>query len=445
MARFPFPPGPRNILPGQQILFFRRTPQNFLRLARKYGDFVHFKVGPERFYLANDPDVIREVLVTRAGEFVKGWGPQRGHTLLGDGLLTTEGERHRRQRRLVQPAFHNAKVDACAGTMVRLAVECSNGLPEGRPVDMWREMMRLTLAITNETLFGASVSADADRIMEATAIVFGQFGAWMFPYARTLWRLWWPLRWRYNRALRDLNAVFDRIIADRRRSNSGQSDLLSMLIEACGNESKEPAMTEQNLRDEVAAFFMAGHETLGNALSWTWHLVAQHPEVGDKLHAEAVEELGGRLPVAADFPRLRYAEQVLAESLRMYPPLWMMGRRALKDCRIGGWMVPGGSVILVSPYVTQRDPRHFPLPGRFDPERWRPEMRTTRPQFSYFPFGGGPRGCVGEGFAWMEGVLLIAILALRWRFCPVPGAVVRELPLFMLRPKDGVRLILQRR
>lgn len=441
MAVHQVPPGPRGFLPGGQLLYFRRTPENFLRLTRDYGDMVHFKVGPERFYLVNDPALIKEVLVTLAASFVKGWGPQPGHSFLGRGLFTAEGEHHRCQRRLIQPAFHAAHIQACAGVTTQLCEKFLQELPEGEPVDIWLTLMRLTLAIASTTFFGADLSRQAGEIVAATNSMAREFGTWMFPYAGLIRRLPTPGRRRYRKVLGELDDLITRLIADRLKTNEERNDLLSMLLAA----SDGNMMSEKDLRDEVATFFLTGHEALGNALTWTCYLIAQHPEVEAKLHEELDRELTTGLPSATDYGRLTYTEQVLTEAMRIYPPTWMLGRRAIRDVHIGGYTLPQGSIALLSPYVTHHDARLYRDPERFDPDRWTPDASASRPQFAYFPFGGGARRCIGEGFAWMEGVLVLAMMASRWRMRLAPGAKVELLPLFVLRPKNGVSLILERR
>src|SRR5207248_449114 len=228
---------------------------------------------------------------------------------------------------------------------------------------------------------------------------------------------------RLRRARRTLDQSSYKIIDDRRRSGTDTGDLLSMLLEA-RDEDDGGQMTDEQVRDEALTLFLAGHETTANALTWTWYLLSQHPEVEARLHEEIAAVLQNRLPTAEDFPRLRYTEMVLAEAMRLYPPAWAIGRRAISDYRIGEYTAPARAIILMSPYVMHRNPRYYPKPARFDPERWTAEAREARPKFAYFPFGGGPRVCIGEGFAWMEGVLLIATIAQRWRMRLAPSQTV---------------------
>ncbi len=443
-------PGPQRTLPGARLLdyfAFRRDPLRFLaQLARDYGDVAQFHIGPQRVFLLNHPALIKDVLVTHQDSFMKGRALQRAKRLLGEGLLTSEGAHHRRQRRLAQPAFHRQRIESYGAVMVDYAARSGERWRDKETLDIAHEMMRLTLAIVGQTLFAADVESEADEIGGALTEIMELFQLLMLPYAEYLEKLPLPAMRRFQRARAQLDSVIYRIIEERRRGGKDRGDLLSMLLLAQDEEGDGGRMTDEQLRDEVMTIFLAGHETTANALAWTWYLLAQHPEVETKLHAEidAVLE-NGRRPTVADLPRLRYTEMVLAESMRLYPPAWTIGRLALKDFRAGEYVVPAGSLVLLSQFVTHRDPRFFPDPTRFDPERWTPEAKEARPQYAYFPFGGGPRRCIGEGFAWMEGTLLIATIARRWRMRLVPSHPVVPHPRLTLRPKHGIHLRLDDR
>jgi cytochrome P450 len=428
------------------LFTLRRDPIGFLmNLAGQYGDLAYFKFGPQPVYLLNHPDYIRDVLVTHNRIFMKGEGLQRAKRLLGEGLLTSEGEFHLRQRRLAQPAFHRQRIAGYATTMVEYAVRLRDEWQPGEARDVAREMMRLTLAIAGKTLFDADVEGEADEIGKALTTTFELFNRMTLPFAQFLERLPLPATKRFQKARERLDATIYRIINERRTSGEDRGDLLSMLIAARDEEGDGTGMTDEQLRDEAMTIFLAGHETTANALTWTWYLLSQHPEVEARFHAEVDQALGGRLPSAEDYPRLRYTEMVLAESMRMYPPAWTIGRRALKDYAIGGYLIPARSILLMSQYVMHHNPEYFPDPFRFDPERWTPEAKELRPKFSYFPFGGGPRLCIGEHFAWMEGALVLATMAQRFRPRLVPGHPVEMQPLVTLRPKHGMKMILERR
>jgi cytochrome P450 len=429
------------------LLSFSRDPLGFLRgLARDYGDVARFGNGAQEFFLLSHPDYVRDVLVTHHADFMKGRGLQRAKRLLGEGLLTSEPPLHRRQRRLAQPAFHRQRVAAYASLMVDYAERLQRERwREGRPLDVAQEMMHLTLSVVGQTLFGAETEAEAEEVGEAVTETMRSFTRFMLPFAELLDRLPLPSTRRFLRAKARLDAIIYRIIEERRASGEDRGDLLSMLLQAQDEEGDGGRMTDEQLRDEAMTIFLAGHETTANALTWAWLLLSQNPEAERRLHEELDAVLGGRAATAEDLPRLAYTEMVLAEAMRLYPPAWVLGRRALKDYEVAGYRVPAGSIVIMSQYVMHRDPRYFPDPERFVPERFAPEARAARPQFAYFPFGGGPRRCIGEGFAWMEGVLVLATLARRWRLRLAPGHPVETQPVVTLRPRHGMRMTPERR
>lgn len=447
MSTQSYPPGPKGFIPGLSLLAFTRDPLGFLtNVARSYGDIARFGYGSQSFFVLSHPDYIKDVLVTHNGNFMKGRGLQRAKRLLGEGLLTSENPLHNRQRRLAQPAFHKQRIASYASLMVDYAQRHQRERwKDGQTLNVSQEMMHLTLAIVGKTLFDTDTEREAEEVSEALSATMVSFTRFMLPFAELLDRLPLPSTRRFRQARARLDAIIYRIIDERRKSGADRGDLLSMLIMAQDEEGDGGGMTDEQLRDEAMTIFLAGHETTANALTWTWYLLSQHPEVETRLHEEVDAVLAGRAPTVEDLPRLRYTEMVLAEAMRLYPPAWVLGRRALKDYEVGGYRVPAGSIVIMSQYVTHRDERYFPDPLRFDPERWTPEAKEARPQFSYFPFGGGPRRCIGEGFAWMEGVLVIATLAQSWRMRLVPGHPVELQPVVTLRPKHGMRMTLERR
>ena len=330
--------------------------------------------------------------------------------------------------------------------MVELAERVAGDWRAGETRDIALEMTRLTLAIVGRTLFDADIEAEADEIGAALTETLALFGRSVaLPYFEILDRLPLPSNRRFVRAKARIDATIARLIAERRGTPAGRSDLLSLLLAARDTEGDGRGMTDAQVRDEAITIFLAGHETTANALAWTWYLLSKNPDAEAKLHAELDAVLGGRPPAVADLPRLRYAEMVLAESMRLYPPAWIVGRRALEPYAIGGYTVPKRSIVVACQWVTHRDPRYFPDPERFDPERWTPETKEARPKFSYFPFGGGPRVCIGEGFAWMEGVLVLAAMARRWRLRLSEDRPVVPAPSITLRPKGGIRMWLEAR
>lgn len=440
------PPGPKRKPLVGYLREFRKDPPMFLtRLAREHGDVVHFKLGPQDMFLVNNPDYIRDVLVTNNRNFVKSRGLEMAKKFLGESLLTSEGEFHRRQRRLAQPAFHRQRINNYAEVMLEHATRTRDRWTDGQTLDAWHEMMRLTLAIVGKTLFDADVEGEAPEIGRALTDVMQLFERMTNPLAAILDKLPLPSNIRWVKAKARLDETIYRIINERRASGEDRGDLLSMLMLAQDVEGDGSGMSDQQVRDEAMTLFVAGHETTANALTWTWYLLSQNPEIEAKLHHEIDSVLEGRNPTAADVVRLPYTEMVLAESMRMYPPAWTLGRRVLSDYQIGPYVLPAGSIVLMSPWVMHHDERFYPDHNRFDPGRWTPEAREARPKFSYFPFGGGPRVCIGEQFAWMEGVLLIATLAQHWKLSLAKGQMVEPRAMITLRPRYGMRMVITRR
>jgi cytochrome P450 len=435
-AGLPDPPGPRGGLPFARLAAFRRDPLAYLTgLQRAHGDVVRFRFGPRRLYLLSHPELVQGVLVTRHRNFIKSLALQRARVLLGSGLLTSEGDFHLRQRRLAQPAFHRERVAALGATMAEYAARTGERWRAGAELDVAREMNRMTLAIAGKTLFGADVEGEAAEVARALDVALEMFRRLTNPLGVVLDRLPVPGTLRMKRARESLDATVYRIIERRRSGGEDRGDLLSMLLAARDQEGDGGGMTDEQLRDEALTLFLAGHETTANALAWTWHLLALHPDAEARLHAEVDSLPAGRLPGAGDVPSLPYTRAVFAESMRLYPPAWTIGREPLADFEAGGFRVRAGAAVLMSPWVVHRDPRWWPDPERFDPDRWTPEAEAAQPRLAYFPFGAGPRKCIGEGFAWLEGVLALATLARRWRLRHVPGARVLPHPTITLRPR----------
>jgi cytochrome P450 len=440
-------PGPRSRYPGELFLRLNTDRLGFMRqVAHDYGDLARIDVVRTSLFLATHPDLVKDVLVTNNRLFGRGRGHLRMKLLLGDSLLTTDGDVHRRQRRLVQPAFHRQRVESYGDTMALRAEELATRWRDGSTIEVSAEMMGLTLVIVANTLFGATVDHEVEEIGSALTAVFDMFGFALMPFSELFDRVPIPTTIRLRRARARLDATIYRIIAERRKSGRDHGDLLSMLLLAhdTGDEGDGGSMTDVELRDEATTLFVAGHETTSNALTWTWYALSQNPKAESRMHAELDSALGGRRPTAADLARLPYTRAVLAESMRLYPPVWGMGRRALSAHTLAGYDIPRGSLVVVSPFITQRDERFFPSPESFRPERWLDDQ-ADRPRFSYFPFGGGARQCIGEQFAWMEGVLLLATLGQRWRLRLVPGHKVEFNPLITLRPKHGMQMTLHTR
>jgi len=440
------PPSPKHVPFLGHLTKFRRDPLGLLLdSAREHGDVVHLRFGPQDIYLLNHPDYIRDVLVTNSRNFVKSRGLEMAKKFLGESLLTSEGEFHRRQRRLAQPAFHRPRINAYAAVMVDHASRTEERWQQGETLDIWQEMMRLTLGIVGKTLFDADVESEASEIGRALTSVMQLFERITNPFAGLLDKLPLPSNVRWLKAKHRLDSTIHRIIDEHRASGVDRGDLLSMLMAAQDEEGDGGMMTDAQLRDEAMTLFVAGHETTANALTWTWYLLSQHRDVEARMHAEIDSVLEGRIPITDDVAKLRYTEMVFAESMRLYPPAWTLGRRVLNDYTVGEYVLPAGSIVLTSPWVTHHDARYFPEPFKFDPERWTPEARESRPKFSYFPFGGGPRVCIGEQFAWMEGVLLIATIAQGWKMRLAPDQIVEPKPMITLRPRYGMRMVIEER
>jgi cytochrome P450 len=440
------PPGPRRKIPLAGLLAYRRGPLPFFQdLAQHYGDISYFKLGPQAAFFLNHPDYVKEVLVTNNQNFMKGLVLQRAKRLIGEGLLTSEGDFHRRQRRLAQPAFHRQRIASYAQVMTDYAIRTRERWREGETRNISEEMMRLTLGIVGKTLFDADVESDAQDVGQAMTVVMELFDTLTLPFFELLQKLPLPQLRRFDSAKAKLDAIIYRLIEDRRRTDVDRGDLLSMLLLAQDVEGDGSQMSDQQVRDEAITIFLAGHETTANALTWTWYLLSQNPAVESKMHREIDAVLGSRPPTFEDLALLGYTEMVLAESMRLYPPAWALGRLCATECEVGGYVIPQRSLVLMSQYVMHHDGRYFPEPLRFDPERWTQGARESRPQFSYFPFGGGPRRCIGEGFAWLEGILLIATIAQKWRLRLVPHHPVALRPSITLRPKHGMKMTIEGR
>jgi cytochrome P450 len=409
------PPGPRQRPLVGNLPEFGRDPLSFLTsCARTYGDIVSIRLGAWPGRLLNHPDLAEQLFITHNRSFVKHrffW--RHVDTLFGSGLLTAEGDFWLRQRRMAQPAFHRERVANYARVMVELADAASEKWRAGETRDMHHEMMDLTLRIVVKTLFGvdapkdvAALGAAFDRAVKEIAARFRR--PFKIPDAVPT-----PGNLRYRRAIRLIDGFIHRIIDERRKDRSDRDDLLSTLLAA--RDEDGTSMTDRQVRDEAVTLFLAGHETTAIALSWIWMLLSQHPAADDKLADELRTVLDGRPPTAADLPRLTYTQAIVQEGLRLYPPAWIIGREAAAPCDIGGYPMPVGMTVFVSPWVMHRDPRFYDRPDAFRPERWLDDSRSRLPRYAYLPFGAGPRLCIGSGFAMSEATMILAALARRFR------------------------------
>jgi cytochrome P450 len=437
------PPGPKGHLLGNNLREYARDPLGFLsRCAREYGDVVGLRFMGQNLYLLSDPDLIEYVLVEHNRNFTKTRILKRNRRLLGDGLLTSEGGFWRRQRRLAQPAFHRKRVAAYGEVMVAFAERSLETWRDGQTIDVHEEMMHLTLEIVAKCLFDADVGSQATDVGKAMKVALENFSS-----QRRLVRIPrgvpTPHNIRFEMAARRLDEIVGKIIEDRRKSGDDRGDLLSMLMLAEDEEGGR--MTDRQLRDEVMTLFLAGHETTANALSWTFWLLSLSPHAEVELAEELECVLGGRAPTVSDLPDLPYVERVLKESMRLYPPAWVVGREAIAECEVGGYRMPAGTTALMSQWVMHRDPRYHQNPKRFDPDRWMAQYAKALPRFAYFPFGGGPRQCIGAGFAMTEACLILATVAQRFRLDLAPGQRVEPYASITLRPKMDIRVSLVER
>jgi cytochrome P450 len=437
-----FPPGPYTGLQGWSFRALNQSPLEMFSELARYGDIVGIRVVNFRNIFINHPDLIEEVLVDHPRRYVKGRVLRANRHVFGEGLLTSEGDFWLRQRRLVQPAFHRARIAAYAETMVQYAQRMLDSWRSGEERDVHREMMRLTLQIVGKTLFDADVAGDAQDVGKSLELLL-ELGA---NFRRTLFIPHWvptPTNLRIKREIIFIESILYRIIAERRASGRDTGDLLSMLLHAQDEDGSR--MNDKQLRDETITLFLAGHETTASSLSWTWWQLAQNPAVEAKLHAEVDEVLGGRAPSLDDLPRLPYTSNVITESLRLYPPAWGLARVVVENHELGGYPMKKGMGVAMAQWVVHRDTRWYDAPEEFRPERWEGDFIKRIPRFAYFPFGGGPRQCIGNSFALMEATLILATVAQKFRLRLVPNHPVVPLASITLRPRYGVRVTLEAR
>ena len=434
------------IFPGAGVFgslkSFRHDPLKLLmRGFREMGDVVRFRVFTRFLVLVAHPDHARRVLQDRATAYNKqtpGFAVLRD--LLRDGLLTSEGEHWLRQRRIAQPAFHQSRIAKFGNTMTTAATTLVDTWLRGSPktVNVTANMLSLTLQIVGETLLSTDVSRQTESVGQALSIAQRQGNE---AINRVIPRPhWWPSA--ANRQLQSAIRTLDRVILDiitARRAGADQEDLLAMLMQAQDEQTGE-GMSNAQLRDEVMTVLLAGHETTAIALGWTWYLLSRHPTVRERLHAEVDTALTGRLPNVTDLPNLSYVHQVVKESMRLYPPAWIVSRCAENEDLLGGFRIPAGTIVLVSPFVTHRHPEYWVNPNVFDPDRFESTSEAKRPPFAYLPFGGGPRQCIGNTFALMELVLVVSTIAQRCQLDLEPGDEVNPSPLITLRAARPIRM-----
>jgi cytochrome P450 len=439
------PPGPpQHWLFGNLREFGRDRLGSLSRWAREYGDVVWARFGPRSVVFVTHPDLVEEVLVNQNRKFIKHYRLRDATRTLGQGLLISEGEFWRGQRKLAQPAFHRERIAAYGQLMVDLTQRMLGNWAEGQVRDAQDDMMKVTLEIVAKTLFDAEIGRDSADVSAAMETLMQAFVVRTASLISPPHWLPTPMNIRVEHAVRRLERIILSIIAERRASGEDRGDLLSMLLRAQDEDSGR-RMSDSQLRDEVMTLFMAGHETTANTLAWTWFLLARHPEAEAQLHLELEQVLGGRVPSVSDLPRLPYTESVINETLRVYPTVWMLGREAIEPVELGGYPIPVGTTIFMPQWVIHRDSRWFDDPEAFRPERWQGGLMQRIHRYAYFPFGGGPRICIGNNFALMEAALVLATVAQKFRLTLAPDARVTPLPTMTLRPANGVKVLLHKR
>ena len=450
-ARYHFPPGLKHNLVWYAWSKFRPADPIglFQYLNDEYGDIVHYKIGPEHILFLNHAEYIREILVVQNDNFIKERTVQRTKMLLGEGMITSEGEVHRAQRQVAQPAFHRQRVSAYAEAIVEEAIFLRESWKGGQKLDIAQEMMQLTLRIVSRTLFSTELAGEAQELAEAINSIMRLYNYLVaLPAVEVLIHMRVPGLASFTGAKKKLDSIVYRMIEDHRRNGANSGDLLDMMLRASESSSSvghSREAADELLRDQVITIFLAGYETVASALTWTWYLLSQNPEAERKMQIEIDDVLGQRVPAIDDVPKLKYVEMVLAESMRLYPPAWAMGRRAKEGFSLGPYRLPARTTVLISQFITHRDPRNFVDPLRFLPERFARNGKATFPKFSYFPFGAGFRQCIGESFAWTEGALALATIAQKWRLHLADDARVERQPLITLRPKYGMPMFVEAR
>ncbi len=457
-----YPPGPpffTRLISGK---IFRQSTIDFLAdNARRYGDMVHYAGLKRHIYQFNHPELIQELLVNDEPRNHRGVVMQRSRFILGNGLLTSEEPLHMRQRRMAAPAFHRARIAAYGDVIARYVTDLNEQWQPGA-LDVHPEMQLLALRIVGKCLFDSEAKSEVGKIAAAVDAFMGFLPLVFLPFSKVIERLPFGPMEKIRRGGVDLDRIIYGMIAERRKAPGDRGDLLSMLLEAVDTEDHSGGMTarmnDQQVRDECLTIMLAGHETTANGLSFALWMLAKHPEVQELLHKEATRVLGNRLPTAADYPALKYAYMVFAESMRLYPPVWVIARSCgLEGYDFRGFRISPGAIMIAPQFVVHRDPRFWPEPEKFDPTRFAPEEKsadgkssngkTPRPKFAYYPFGAGSRQCIGEGLAWMEGVFVLATIFRNWRVRPALDAPenLPMSPMISLRPKGGVPLVIERR
>lgn len=440
------------------------VPRFLTGLREEYGPIMRVPFGNQYAFIVSDPDVVQDVIIASSRKFDKdaqkvGPGPDDwGSTLervLGKGLVTSAGDYHRKQRRLIQPVFHRQRISGYGESFAKIASEASDKFSDGKQLDFQEAMYELALGMVTRTLFDVSLDSDvASTIRTAFPRKGGPLRWEMSPIWKFLLYLPLPANRQFKRGLRNVDAILYKMIEERRRGSGDGEDLLSVLLTVQDGDTGEK-LDDKELRDEAMTLLMAGHETSSGALTWAYYLLGTNPEARERLHAELDEVLGDRLPEVSDLPRLKWTDAVFTEALRLYPPAWILVRRAVTEFTALGYHIPKNSVIMVSPYIVHRDPQWWPEAERFAPQRWVDSddgdplsghaTAPGRPKMSYLPYGAGPRQCIGNSFAQMEGVMALATLSRKWEFEPVGPPPARVTSDITLQPRGGLQMIPRRR
>ncbi len=437
------PPGPKGHFLLGVLPDIRRDELDYLnRIVREYGDIVYVRVVNHPCYVLSHPRDIEYVLLGNYSNFVKSIFLRESRALLGNGLLTSDGDVWLRQRRLLQPAFHDDRIAEYSRAMVEHTQHMLDTWQDGEVRDIHQDMASLTMETIANVLFGSNIASETEQIGDALRVFFNQFDERFGLYAIPEW-VPTPGNLRYRMAIGRLDRILERVIRRRHSNVHGSGCALSTLLRVQDDDGT--SMTQRQLRDEMMTLFFTGHETTALALSWTWYLLAQHPEAADRLSEEVERVVGQRAPTYEDIPQLRFVDAVVKESLRLYPPAYGVVRQALKDCEIGGYTIPAGATLAMFQWVVHRDPRYFDRPDEFVPDRWADDLAKRLPRCAYFPFGAGPRMCIGNSFANTELALMVAMIARRFQFKLVPGHPVLLNPSLTLRPRKGIKVILKKR
>lgn len=429
------------------LISFRQNPINFLeKLSGKYGDITRFKLGNQNIILLNKPELIKDVFVTNHHKFIKSKGLQLAKNVLGEGLLTSEHELHTRQRKMIQPSFSAKKISYYSDIMAEYTLKYKDSLKDGDEKDMSSEMMSLTLDIACKTLFDADVKFDIKKLQDSLYLLIEMFEEVTNPFYYILKDTNLPKYKRFHEAKEYVNTIILKMIKERRGNSQNRNDLLSTMLNAQDEDDiNKKGMSDTQIKDETLTLFMAGHETTANLLTWTLYLISQNARVEAKIIQEINTVLGERVPNYEDLHNLKYLKMVLTESMRLFPPAWIIGRINTEDHILDNYYIPKNTAILASQYIIHRDPRFYKSPLKFIPERWNEDIKENVPKYAYFPFGTGPRVCIGEQFAWAEGLIALSILLRKWKFVLSKDQKIDVKPLITMRPKYGMKMIIKER